>query len=128
MGVPEVYQALERLPPGPILEVPVNEPLAMLWAARHGRPVVNGVCSFVPPRTALLQLVIRHQWLRREPEDVDRSEPTLLLKEDFGVRYVILPLRRHPHLRRLVAPFERSRSFALLLEAASGDRLYELRR
>jgi hypothetical protein len=128
MGVPEVYQALERLPPGPILEVPVNEPLAMLWAARHGRPVVNGVCSFVPPRTALLQLVIRHQWLRREPEDVDRSEPTLLLKEDFGVRYVILPLRRHPHLRRLVAPFERSRSFALLLEAANGDRLYELRR
>ena len=126
-GVPEVYQALESLPPGPVLEVPVDEPLAMLWAARHGRPVINGVCSFVPPRTALLQLVIRNQWLKRVPEDVDRSEPTLLLKEDFAARYVILPLRRHPHLRRLVPAFERSRSFALVAETASGDRLYALR-
>lgn len=126
-GIPLVYQLLERLPPGPILEVPVDDPLAMLWAARHGRPVVNGVCSFVPPRTALLQLVIRHQWLKRVPEDVDASEPTRLLKEDFGIRYLILPIRRHPHLRRLVAPFERSRSFALVAETANGDRLYSVR-
>jgi hypothetical protein len=125
--VPEVYRALEDLPQGPILEIPVEEPLAMLWAARHGRTVVNGVCSFVPARTALLQLVIRNRWLKHAPEDIDDSEPTRLLKEDFGLRYLVLPIRRHPRLRRLIAPLERSRSFALVREAANGDRVYAVR-
>jgi hypothetical protein len=126
-GVPAVYRELESLPPGPILELPLDDPLPTLWAARHGRPVVNGVVSFVPPRTALLQLVIKNQWLRRTPEDVDRSEPTLLLKEEFGLRYLILPLRRHPHLRPLAAALDRSRSFVLVAETGNGDRLYSLR-
>jgi hypothetical protein len=126
-GIPAAYRALEGLPPGPILEVPLDEPLAMVWAARHGRPVVNGVCSFLPARTALLQLVIRHQWLKGVPEDVDESEPTRLLKEDFGVRYLVLPIQRHPHLRRLAAAFDRSRSFAIVAETANGDRVYSVR-
>jgi hypothetical protein len=89
--------------------------------------VLNGIVSFVPPRTALLQLVIRNQWLKRVPDDVDRSEPTLLLKEEFGVRYLILPLQRHPHLRPLAAAFDRSSSFVLAAETGNGDRLYALR-
>jgi hypothetical protein len=126
-GIPAVYRALESLPPGPILELPLDDPLSTLWAARHGRPVLNGIVSFVPPRTALLQLVIRNQWLKRVPDDVDRSEPTLLLKEEFGVRYLILPLQRHPHLRPLAAAFDRSSSFVLAAETGNGDRLYALR-
>jgi hypothetical protein len=126
-GLPAVYRALEDLPPGPILELPMDDPLPMLWAARHGRPVLNGIVSFVPPRTALLQLVIRNQWLKRVPDDVDRSEPAALLREDFGARYLILPLQRHPHLRPLAAAFDRSRGFVLAAETGNGDRLYSLR-
>lgn len=123
-GLPAVYLALQGLPPGPILEVPLDDPLTLLWAARHGRPVVNGVNAFVPPRTALLQLTMRYQWFRKLPTSVDESEPARLLQEDFGVRYLILPLSRHPHLRGLAAALDRSRGFRPILEAASGDRLY----
>lgn len=125
-GVPPAYRALERLPPGPILEVPIYDPYALVWAARHGRPVVNGVNAFVPPRTALLELVMRHQWLKRVPQDVDETEPTRLLVEEFSVRYVILSTGRRPHLRGLAAAFDRSRTFALVAEAANGDRVYEV--
>jgi hypothetical protein len=127
-GLPPAYRTLASLPPGPILEVPVDDPLTMLWAARHDLRVVNGVNAFVPPRTALLQLVMRHQWLKRVPLDVDESEPTRLLKEDFELRYLILPLQRHPHLRGLAEAIERSRSFTLVEQAGNGDRIYELLR
>lgn len=127
-GLPPAYALLDRLPPGPLLEIPVYEPYTLLWAARHGRPVVNGANAFVPPRTALLELVMRYQWLRRPPENVDDTEPTRLLLEEFGVRYVIVPSGRRPQLRALAAAFDRSRTFAIAAQASDGDRIYEVRR
>jgi hypothetical protein len=126
-GIPPAYRVLERLPPGPILEVPIYDPYTLLWAARHGRPVVNGVNAFVPPRTALLELVMRYQWLKRVPADVDETEPTRLLVEEFATRYVILPTGRRPQLRGLARAFDQSRTFTLVAEAGDGDRIYEVR-
>lgn len=127
-GVPPAYALLDSLPAGPLLEVPVYDPYTLLWAARHGRPVVNGANAFVPPRTALLELVMRNQWLKRVPENVDETEPTRLLLEEFAVRYVIVPSGRRRQLRALARSFDRSKTFALVAEASDGDRIYEVRR
>jgi hypothetical protein len=127
-GVPPAYQVLDRLPPGPVLEVPVFEEDTLLWAARHGRPVLNGIGAFAPLDTLLLERYIRNHWIARVPQDVDASRPTPFLLERFPVRYVIVPAGRKHRLRRLAAAFDRSRTFVLAAEAADGDRVYEVRR
>lgn len=126
-GLPPAYEAVLRRPAGLVLELPVSAPDAMLWAARHGLPVANGIGAFAPSETLRLQNVVAREWLRRHPADIDTSTPTRLLREVFGVRYVILPNGRRPIYRRLARAFDASRSFELLEALPDGTRLYELR-
>jgi hypothetical protein len=125
-GVPPVYEILMRLPKGPALDLPVLDEDTLLWAARHGLPVVNGLGAFTPPETATLDRQVRRHWLADAPDDLDTSRPAVLL-EGFGVRYVIVPRGRRHGLRTLAAAFDRSQSFAFVTEAADGDRIYERR-
>jgi hypothetical protein len=125
-GVPPAYRRLETLPAGPILELPVFGEEAMVWAARHGRPVVNGLAAFVPAQTLVLDRVIQGHWMESVPEDVDASRPTPYLLGRFGVRYVILPVGRAHGFRKLAEAFDRSRSFRLVAVAEDGDRIYEV--
>jgi hypothetical protein len=126
-GLPAAYRRLETLPPGPILEIPVLAAETLLWAARHGRPVLNGLGAFVPAQTQALERTIKNHWLKRVPENLDDSTPTLLLRET-PVRYVIVPADRVPRMHRLAAAFDRSSSFRLVAEVEDGDRIYELAR
>jgi hypothetical protein len=126
-GLPPVYERLLTLPPGPALEVPVFVPEALVWAARHGRPVANGIGAFAPRQTLRLERMITNHWVRRIPEDVDASPPALVLAEDVPVRYVIVPSGRQPAFKPLAAAMDRSRAFVLVVEAADGDRIYEFR-
>jgi hypothetical protein len=126
-GLPPAYRVVETLPPGPVLEVPVFAEDTLLWAARHGRPVLNGVGAFVPRETQALETAIDNQWLKRVPESLDDSRPAELLK-DSSLRYLIVPAGRVPRMARLAAALDRSASFRLVKEAEDGDRIYELRR
>jgi hypothetical protein len=125
-GVPPVYQLLERLPPGPVLEVDVFEPDTLLWAARHEMPVINGYGAFAPAQHLVLERLIRNHWLSRPPADLDSSRPLRYLLARFPVRYVIVPAGRRPGLLELSDAFERSRHFRHVTVAIDGDRLYEV--
>ena len=125
-GVPPAYRLLEGLPPGPVLELPVFAEETVVWAARHGRPVVNGLGAFVPAQTLVLDRFIQGHWIETVPEDLDASRPTPYLLGRFGVRYVILPLGRAHGFRQLADAFDRSRSFRLAAVAEDGDRIYEV--
>jgi hypothetical protein len=125
-GVPPAYERLASMPPGPILEVPLFAPDTVLWAARHGRPVLNGAGAFAPVQTIVLERYIRNHWLETVPADVDTERPTPYLLDRFPVRYVILPTGRMANLEGLAAAFERSRTFRLVAVASDGDRIYEV--
>jgi hypothetical protein len=126
-GLPPHYAVLERLPPGPILELPVFGEQSLVWAARHGQPVVNGQGSaFVPIDTLRLARFISNHWELRTPEDVDTSRPARLLVAKFPVRYVVLSPDRTPNFGPLAAAFDRSRVFRLAGEASDGSRVYEV--
>jgi hypothetical protein len=126
--VPAAYGLISTLPPGVILEVPPLEPETMLWAARHGLVVVNGAGAFVPARTLLLERYIQNHWIAEVPTEMEASPPTDLLKEEFPVRYVILPTGRKAGFGPLRAAFERSHTFALVGVTGDGDRVYEMRK
>jgi hypothetical protein len=127
-GLPPAYQLLESLPPGPILEVPLFAPETVLWAARHGRPVLNGAGAFAPLQTLTLDRYIQNHWMEGTPADADTERPTPYLVGRFPVRYVILPAVRIRHLEDVAAAFERSRTYHLVAVASDGDRIYEVRR
>lgn len=126
-GLPPAYEHLEQRPPGPVLELPVASHDALLWAARHGRPVINGIGAFAPPQILRLDHNINRFWLDSAPGDVDDDRPTRILRERFPVRYIILPGRR-PKFRRLARAFDRSHTYKLLETFADGARLYEMQR
>lgn len=126
--LPPAYRAVEGLPPGPILEIPVSAPETLLWAARHGWPVANGIGAFSPRLSAVLERYVQNHWIRRTPTDADDSAPAWLLAESFDVRYVIVPAGRRPAFRRLAAALDRSRAFVPVAEAEDGDRVYEFRK
>ena len=125
-GVPESYRMIAALPPGAILEIPVFSEESVLWAARHGMPVVNGIGAFAPAQTMVLDRYVRNHWLERVPEDVDTSRPTPYLLGRFRVRYVIIPIGRVAWLRPLAAAFDRSSLFRFVAEAPGGERIYEV--
>jgi hypothetical protein len=128
-GVPPAYEMIRARPPAPILEVPVFAPEALVWAARHALPVVNGQGSaFVPGGTRIVARLVENHWVRRVPADLDASKPALYLADVFPALYVIVPAVREPGFRPLAAAFDRSRLFAFVAEAPDGDRIYELRR
>jgi hypothetical protein len=126
-GVPPAYQLLESMPPGAILEVPLFAPQTVLWAARHGRPVLNGAGAFAPLQTLTLDRYIQNHWMEGTPADADTERPTPYLVGRFPVRYVILPAVRIRHLEDVAAAFERSRTYHLVAVASDGDRIYEVR-
>jgi len=127
-GLPPAYQLLESMPPGAILEVPLFAPQTVLWAARHGRPVLNGAGAFAPLQTLTLDRYIQNHWMEGAPADADTERPTPYLVGRFPVRYVILPAVRIRHLEDVAAAFERSRTYHLVGVASDGDRIYEVRR
>lgn len=127
-GLPPAYVSLQSRPPGIVLELPVNAPESLLWAARHGRPTANGNGAFAPPETLRLQHVVAREWLGRAPGDIDLSRPTQLMREVFGVRYLVLPGGARPIYRRLARALDASRSFVLLEAFPDGSRLYALER
>jgi hypothetical protein len=123
-GLPDAYRIVQKLPPGPVLEVG-DDQLVLVWAARSGLPMVNGGAPFGPPYHLTLQRQIRNHWLRRVPDDLDRSKPMGLLGRYLPVRYVIVDRGRRP-LRYLAAAFDDSRRFSFVARAENGDRIYEL--
>jgi len=128
-GVPPAYEMIRALPPAPILEVPVFAPETLVWAARHGLPVLNGQGSaFVPAGTRIVSRLVENHWVRRVPPDLDASKPALYLAAVLPDLYVIVPAVRKPEFRPLAAAFDRSRLYAFVAEAPDGDRIYELRR
>ncbi len=127
LGVPPAYTILQTLPPGPILDMPVLCFDCMVWAARHGLPVLNGQrTAFVPPELLRLDLVVRNHWMDRPVEDLAESKATGWLLDRFPVRYVIVPAGRRPELRQLVDAFDRCPLFRRVAQAADGDRVYEV--
>jgi hypothetical protein len=128
-GLPPYYAVLDTLPPGPILEVPLFASDSLVWAARSGRPMLNGQGSaFVPIDTLRLDRFMQRHWLRDRPVDADRSKATAFLLARFPVRYVICPGSRMRALARLATALNDSRTFSLLAETSDGSRLYEVRR
>ncbi len=134
-GLPPAYERVCSLPPGPILEVPVYAEATMLWAARHGLPVVNGSSAFIPTRTRELREVMQREWLQQVPADVDATESTRRLVREFGLRYLILPTGRQKdvldgadraEMAQLGKALDRSRTFRLVEVLPDGDRLYEV--
>ena len=128
-GVPPAYEMIRARPPAPILEVPVFAAETLVWAARHGLPVLNGQGSaFVPAGTRIVSRLVENHWVRRVPADLDASKPALYLAAVLPDLYVIVPAVRKPEFRALAAAFDRSRLYAFVAEASDGDRIYELRR
>jgi len=128
-GLPPYYATLDTLPPGPILEVPLFAGDSLVWAARSGRPMLNGQGSaFVPIDTLRLDRFMQRHWLRDRPFDADRSKATAFLLARFPVRYVICPGSRMRSLARLATALNDSRTFVLVAETSDGSRLYEVRR
>jgi hypothetical protein len=124
-GVPPAYEVLERLPRGPILDLPVLNEDTLLWAARHGLTIVNGDGAFTPPATATFDRMVRRHWLALPPGDLDASKPAPFLHQ-LGVRYVVVPRGRLHGLRALARAFDRSRLVVFVAEAPDGDRIYEV--
>ncbi len=125
-GLPAAYVDVAGRAPGIVLELPVNAPQTLLWAARHGLPTANGNGAFAPPHTLRLQNLIARHWLAHARPAIDDSPPLQAMRDVFGVRYLILPGDR-PALRRLARAFTAARSFVLLASFPDGTRLYELR-
>lgn len=84
--VPEVYKALAKLPPGALLEWPLENASPTLkhrqqhYTLFHGRPIVNAAASAPPPRLAAV-----HAYLRSFP-----GAGTTGFLHDLGVRYVVV--------------------------------------
>ncbi|HEY3119598.1 MAG TPA: hypothetical protein VGL15_03175 [Vicinamibacteria bacterium] len=127
-GVPDVYRALETLPPGATLEIPSEAWDPMIWAARHGRPVLNGASGLGPPEHARLQQWIQRDWLRPvgrdgAPPAVDDTRAMRQLLR-MPVDYVVVPAGREPWLRPLQDGFERSRLFTRVAGTPGEDTMY----
>jgi hypothetical protein len=126
-GVPPAYDYIRTLPPAPVLEVPLYAPETLLWAARHGLPVVNGQGSaFVPLEMRLHAQAIENWWITQTPESVDETRPTERLLAHYERLYVIVPSRRKPELAPLADAFDRSRLYRRLAVMPDGDRVYLL--
>ena len=83
-----VYTAIQRVGPGPIIELPLpvlyalpgHEPVYMIWSIGHWNPLVNGYSGYYPPEFA--QTVVRTEHF---PDDQSIAQ-----LRNIGVRYVVL--------------------------------------
>jgi hypothetical protein len=124
-GVPPAYELLAKMPPGPILEIPVFSEGTLLWAARHGLPVANGDGAFAPTYHLTLQRYMKNHWLEREVPDIDASRPMPYLVQRIGPQYLVLPVGRFRGMDHLIEPLSRSKHFRLVATASDGDLVYE---
>jgi hypothetical protein len=83
-----VYAAIQRVGPGPVLELPLprlyalpgHEPVYMVWSIGHWHPLVNGYSGYYPPEFA--QTVVRTEHF---PDDQSIAQ-----LRNIGVRYIVL--------------------------------------
>ena len=123
-GVPPVYEALLKLPPGPVLEVPPYEASPLIWAARRGFETVNGGGAFIPALTTRIETTTQNHWLTDSFQPIDESKAAGILLNETGMRYLILPAGRRGGLAPLVQRFRESHCFKELGDY-EGDVLYE---
>lgn len=123
-GVPPVYEALQKLPPGPVLEVPPYEASPLIWAARRGFETVNGGGAFIPPLTTRIETAIQNHWLTDSYEPIDESKAAGILLNETAMRYLVLPAGRRGGLNPLIQRFGESRCFKELGDYHS-DVLFE---
>ncbi len=113
-GVPPVYQALQRLPSGPVLEVPPYEAAPLIWAARRGFEIVNGGGAFIPALTTQIETATQNHWLTDSAEPIDESKATVILLNETAVRYLILPRAKRGGRGQLIRRFRESHCFTEL--------------
>jgi hypothetical protein len=128
VGVPPIYN---RVPPDDrraILDLPPDRSDAMIWAARHRRPVINGAGAMAPWPHARVERWIHRDWIRpsrnNEVPAIDGSRVLRQLRR-LPIGWVIVPVGRSPELRSLRIAFDDSRSFERIAEA-EGDVLYRM--
>ena len=123
-GVPPVYQALLKLPPGPVLEVPPYEATPLIWAARRGFETVNGGGAFIPALTTRIETTTQNHWLTDSYQPIDESKATGILINETRLRYLILPAGRRGGLDPLIQRFRECHCFREI-GVYQSDRLYE---
>ncbi len=123
-GVPPVYEALLKLPPGPVLDVPPYEASPLIWAARRGFETVNGGGAFIPALTTRIETTTQNHWLTDSYQPIDESKAAAILLNETAMRYLILPGGRRGGLDPLIQRFKGSRCFRELGDYQS-DLLFE---
>ena len=123
-GVPPVYEALLKLPPGPVLDVPPYEASPLIWAARRGFETVNGGGAFIPAITTRIETTTQNHWLTDTYQPIDESKAAGILLNETAMRYLILPGGRRGGLDPLIQRFKGSQCFRELGEYQS-DLLFE---
>jgi hypothetical protein len=119
-----VYQALEKLPEGPVLEVPPYAAPPLIWAARQGFETLNGGGAFIPALTTHLETTTQNHWLTDSYQPIDESKAAHFLLNETRMRYLILPAGRHGGLEPLIQRFRECRCFREI-GVYESDRLYE---
>ncbi|MBN2369207.1 MAG: hypothetical protein JXO72_01840 [Vicinamibacteria bacterium] len=127
-GVPPIYDRVPADDSLAILDLPPDRGDAMIWAARHRRPVINGAGAMSPRLHARVERWIHRDWIKpsrhNRPATIDGSRALRQLRR-LPVGWIIVPVGRSPHLRSLRIAFDDSRSFERIAEA-EGDVLYRL--
>jgi len=123
-GVPPVYEAFLKLPPGPVLDVPPYEATPLIWAARRDFETVNGGGAFIPALTNHLETTIQNHWLTDSYQPIDQTKATHFLLNETRMRYLILPAGRRGGLDPLIQRFRECRCFKEI-GVYESDRLYE---
>lgn len=126
-GVPPVYEAFLKLPPGPVLEVPPYEATPLIWAARRGFETVNGGGAFIPALTTRIETTTQNHWLTDSYQPIDESKAAGILLNETATRYLILPAGRRGGLDPLIQRFSECRCFKEL-GVYQSDHLYEVAR
>ncbi len=123
-GVPPVYEAVLKLPPGPVLEVPPYEAPPLIWAARRGFETVNGGGAFIPALTTRIETTTQNHWLTDSFQPIDESKAASILLNETRMRYLILPAGRRGGLDPLLQRFRECHCFKEL-GVYQSDHLYE---
>ncbi|MEO8361732.1 MAG: hypothetical protein ABI672_16985 [Vicinamibacteria bacterium] len=123
-GVPPVYEAMEKLPPGPVLDIPPYEATPLIWAARRGYETLNGGGAFIPALTNRIETTVQNHWLTDSFQPIDESKAAGILLNETRLRYLILPASRRGAMAPLVQRFRESHCFKQL-GTYGGDFLFE---
>jgi len=86
IGVPPVYGWLAKQPEGALVEMPIGVPVpdaqAMVYSARHWKPLVNGYSGFTPTNPYFRNLLSSFP-----------SPASLRILRDIGVRWILIHRR-----------------------------------